>query len=131
MTIAAAAHLTVLEITWAEKAIENGTCHGLRRQERRGETERTSTRQAKISKLHSSIARNKHAGGSNATVHDAVLAEIDHAKRVTTMRRRGRARGLHGTEQLRRCVEYKALVNDLAGALALLDDVGERTLGGK
>jgi hypothetical protein len=41
------------------------------------------------------------------------------------------AGGLHGAEQLRCHVEYKALVDDLARTPELLDDIGQRTLHGK
>ena len=41
---------------------------------------------------------------------------------------RGQAGGSHGAEQLRRDVEHKALIDDLARALELLDDIGKGAL---
>ena len=46
-------------------------------------TRRGSTRQTKVSKLHSAIARDKDSGGPNATVDHSVFAEVEYAQRIT------------------------------------------------
>ena len=59
---------------------------------------------------------------------DAILAEIEHAQGFKKMGARGQAGGLHGAEQLRCDVEHKALIDDLARAPELLDDIGKGAL---
>jgi hypothetical protein len=46
-------------------------------------TRRGSTRQTKVSQLHSAIARDKDSGGPNATMDHSVFAEVEHAQRIT------------------------------------------------